>query len=149
MPPPILIAAQDPELRELLAYALVRSGWTTESAGSGGEALARICGSRPAGVVLDLSLPDIHGVGVLEVIRQLWPEQPVPVIVLCAAESEVHRGEMLRMGADAVLSRPFMVEEIVEALGRLVGNSMASVRKVPVRVRRSQRPRGRKRLIEA
>ncbi|MEZ5278267.1 MAG: response regulator [Opitutaceae bacterium] len=149
MPLPILIAAHDPELRELLAYAFVRSGWTTESAGSGGEALARICGSRPAGVVLDLDLPDIHGVGVMEVIRHLWPEEPVPVIVLCSAESEVHRGEVLRMGADAVVSRPFIVEEIVEALGRLVGKAPGVAGTKPARARRPRRPRGRKRLIEA
>ena len=136
---PILIVSSDSDLRELIAYGLVRSGWTIECAASGGGAFARICGSRPAGVVLDLALPDIHGVGVIEVIRQLWPDEPVPIVILCSEDTGDYRDELLRMGADAVLTQPFTVEMIVEAVDRSCRPVRSPVRTIR-RPSRSKRP---------
>lgn len=128
---PVLIVAPDSALRELVAYGLGRAGLPLESAKTGGEALARLHGSRPAALVLDLSLPDIHGVGVIEIVRQLWPEDPVPLVVLSRRHSVASQADLLELGVDAVLGQPFELEELVAVICRLAGTAPHVVRKRP------------------
>ena len=135
---PVLIVAPDPALRELVAYGLGRAGLSLESAETGGEALARLHGSRPAALVLDLSLPDIHGVGVIEIVRQLWPEEPVPLNVLSRRHSVEAQDELFELGVDAVLGQPVVLEVLVALICRLAG---AAPRVVPKRSRSLARRR--------
>lgn len=131
MAAPVLIVAPDPALRELVAYGLGRAGLPLESAETGGEALARLHGSRPAALVLDLALPDIHGVGVIEIVRKLWPDDPVPLIVLSRRHSVEAQGDLLELGVDVVLGQPFELEELVAVICRLAGAAPCVVRKRP------------------
>lgn len=129
MATPVLIVAPDPALRELVAYGLGRAGLLLESAETGGEALARLHGTRPAALVLDLVLPDIHGVGVIEIVRQLWPNDPVPLIVLSSRPLVEVQADLLELGVDAVLGKPFELEELVTVISRFVGGGRPVVRK--------------------
>lgn len=144
MPSPILIVAPDPTLRELVAYGLGRSGLPLESADTGGEALARLHGSRPTALILDLALPDIHGVGVIEIVRQLWPDDPVPLIVLSRRSSFEAREDLLDLGVDAVLGQPFVLEELVAVTRRLAGIGPRVARKCPRILVARRRARRRK-----
>jgi len=147
---PILIVDHNPAVRELVAYGLCRAGLPIESAATGGEALARICGSRPGALVLDLSLPDIHGVGVIEIVRQLWSDDPVPLIVLSSGRSNGFQTELLGLGADAVLEKPFVLEELITEVRRLCRSGNGLGQKTARRPRHTIRRRtGGRRLTPA
>ena len=115
---PILIVDDEPDIRDLIAYGLGRSGWAVETASSGATALARLCGSRPSGIILDLVLPDIHGLGILEIARQLWVEDPVPVIVISCLQTSEMQTEAEAEGADAFLPKPFVLEDLIATVER-------------------------------
>jgi len=119
MSAPILIIDDEPDIRELIAYGLGRSGWFVETAGSGADALARLCGSRPSGIILDLVLPDIHGLGILETVRELWVVDPVPVIIISCLQTTELRTVAVAEGADAFLPKPFVLEDLITKVERL------------------------------
>jgi len=128
---PILIVDDEPDIRELIAYGLGRGGWQVETAGNGADALARLCGSRPGGIVLDLLLPDIHGLGILEMVRQLWTENPVPVIVASCLQTSELQAEALAEGADAFLPKPFILEDLVALVEQLCPKEPRRIPSVP------------------
>jgi DNA-binding response OmpR family regulator len=140
---PALIVAPNPDLRELVAYGLGRAGFAFESAETGGEALARLVGSRPAALIMDLELSDIHGFGVIEIVRQLWPDDPVPLVVLASRGSADIRDDLVQMGVDAVLSKPFVLEDLVGLVDRLTWPAVERVRKRARLVRAKRRTRRR------
>jgi len=119
MKAPILIIDDEPDVLELMAYGLGRKGWEVETAGNGADAMARMCGSRPSGIILDLMLPDIHGLGILEIARQLWVDDPVPVLVVSSLQSAELETEVMAAGASGFLPKPFILEDLVAAFERL------------------------------
>ena len=141
---PILIVDDEPDIRELIAYGLGRGGWEVETAGNGADALARLCGSRPSGIILDLLLPDIHGLGILEMVRQLWAENPVPVIIISCLQTGELRAEALAEGADAFLPKPFILEELMALVEQLCRKKTRRITSVPA-TGRSKRIKGRRR----
>jgi DNA-binding response OmpR family regulator len=140
---PILIVDDEPDIRELIAYGLGRTGWVVETAGSGADALARLCGSRPSGIILDLVLPDIHGLGILETARQLWADDPVPVIVISCLQTTELRAEAVAEGADAFLPKPFVLEDLVSIVERLCRKKTRRIPSGPA-TGRPKRTKGRR-----
>lgn len=111
---------------EVLTVDLVRSmleqrGYRVDWAGSGGEALAMMQQNRPDLVLLDLQLPDIHG---LDLHRQMLASPdlagiPVVVITAWADEAIQNRSEDLAR-VDAYLRKPFAPTELFQILGRVL-----------------------------
>jgi DNA-binding response OmpR family regulator len=141
---PILIVDDEPDIRELIAYGLGRGGWEVETAGSGADALARLCGSRPGGIILDLVLPDIHGLGILEIARQLWIDDPVPVIVISGLQTGELRAKAIAEGADAFLPKPFILEDLMALVEELCRKKTRRISSLPA-TGRPKRIKGRRR----
>jgi CheY-like chemotaxis protein len=120
----ILIVDDDPTMVALLTVVLenAQGPYTVDTASMGGEALARIAGQRPDLVLLDLSLPDMTGLDVLERIRQADPS--IPVIMMTGAADDEPMAAALRRGAVASASKPFSVQHIE----RLVAAALAAGR---------------------
>ena len=66
---------------------------------------------RPDLVLLDLNIPKINGIEVLERIRSAVPHTPVPVVVITSSESQSDRRAVERLGADAYFRKPNNIEE--------------------------------------
>ena len=119
--PVVYIVEDDCSMRRALERLVQAAGFETQSFGSGGEFLASGHGSRPACVVLDLRLPDMHG---LEVQRRLARTDPsLMVVVVTSYEDELTRREALGAGAISFLSKPFDDRILLEAIGRALGGS--------------------------
>ncbi len=80
----ILIVEDDPSLRELLHRNLDQAGWEALEAPDGRAALAQITKRRPSLILLDLMLPELDGVQVIDELHALPEGQSIPIIVLTA-----------------------------------------------------------------
>ena len=117
----ILVCDDDPLLVDLLDYRLVSRGYEVIVARDGGEALARLQEMRPDAIVLDAMMPVVDGYEVLRRIREDEALAGVPVIMLTARKQERDIVSALELGASDYMVKPFIPEELVARLGRLLG----------------------------
>jgi DNA-binding response OmpR family regulator len=117
---PILIADDEPLLTEILEFRLRAKGYETVIAHDGREALARFEELNPAAVVLDAMMPVHDGMEVLRRIRASETAGDVPVIILSARRNEEDIVRALEMGASDYIVKPFLPEELLVRLKRLL-----------------------------
>jgi two-component system KDP operon response regulator KdpE len=109
----ILLVDDDRQLRRALHITLRAAGYELRVAATGTEALARAASEPPDIVILDLGLPDLDGVTVLEGLRG-WCA--APVIVLSARHEERAKVRALDAGADDYVTKPFGMGELLARL---------------------------------
>ena len=109
----VLVVDDEPQIRKALRLNLVARGYEVELAASGEEALIAAGQSRPDVVLLDLGLPGIDGVQVIEGIRG-WSD--MPIVVLSARGAERDKVDALDAGADDYVTKPFGIEELLARL---------------------------------
>ena len=106
----VLVVDDDRPLARALAINLKARGYDVAVALTGREALASASAQPPDLVVLDLGLPDLDGVEVLEGLRG-WTT--VPVLVLSAREDQSEKVRALDAGADDYVTKPFGMDELL------------------------------------
>ena len=111
--PRVLIVEDEPPFRTLLRTSLGAEGYQVIEAVSGREALARLADSAPDVCVLDLGLPDIDGLDLIQRFRQA---SAVPIIVLSARTLERSKVDALDLGADDYVTKPFAMGELMARL---------------------------------
>jgi len=121
-PAAILIIDDDSLVRWSLAQHLSRAGYQVASAGSASEALALIrAAPRPQVVVLDLKLPDMDGLALLELLRR--EAATCPVIVLSAHLTPELTVEALAKGATFVAEKPFQLDTLCALVRRALAGA--------------------------
>jgi two-component system phosphate regulon response regulator PhoB len=116
----ILVVDDEPDIVALVAYHLAKSGYRVSTASSGTEALETARRDRPALVVLDLMLPGMSGLDVLEQLRAADATRGVAVLMLTARREEPDRIRGLSLGADDYLTKPFSPQELVLRIGAIL-----------------------------
>jgi len=111
----IMLVDDDPSIRKLLRAALEKNGYQTIPCASGEEALASLDKYPIDGVILDVVLPNMDGLEVLNRIRNS-PHRKIPVIMLTCKDSEIETVIGLEMGADDYLSKPVRYHELMARL---------------------------------
>ncbi|MZP30675.1 response regulator [Heliobacterium undosum] len=106
----ILLADDDPELRELVAGYLEHDGYAVLLAADGEEALRLARTERPDLVILDVMMPKVNG---LDVCRMLRDELECPLFILSARGDEPDRILGLNLGAIDYVAKPFSPRELV------------------------------------
>lgn len=119
----ILIADDEPLMRDLLEFRLSQRDYRPVTASDGREALARLEDSAPDAVVLDAMMPVHDGFEVLRRMRASQHHAHTPVIMLTARRAEQDIVGALEIGANDYLVKPFMPEELLARLARLLKNS--------------------------
>ncbi|MFH8802272.1 response regulator transcription factor [Streptomyces sp. NPDC017936] len=114
----VLIVDDEPELTELLSWAVTETGWQPFLAGDGRSALTLARSCAPHAVVLDGMLPDLDGVQVLRHLR--YENAHLPVLMLTARAELEHRIDGLSAGADDYVTKPFSPEEVMLRLRGLL-----------------------------
>lgn len=112
----VLLVEDDPAIADGIRDALEAAGHDVTTAGTGADGLIAL-GAGADLVVLDLGLPDLDGVEVCRAIRRT---SVVPVIVVSARSAEVDRVQVLEMGADDYLVKPFVLQELVARVKALL-----------------------------
>ncbi len=112
-PPVVLVIDDEIQIRRLLRVALEGNGYRVFEAAGGQEGLVEAAQRRPDIVVLDLGLPDMDGLAVLQRLRE-WSE--TPVLVLSVREGEEDKVSALDHGADDYINKPFSTAELLARL---------------------------------
>lgn len=111
--PVILIIDDEAQIRRFLRVSLEAAGYRIVEAATGQDGVVQAAMSRPHTVILDLGLPDLSGLEVLEKIRE-W--SAVPVIVLSVQDAEQDKIAALDAGADDYVTKPFGMGELLARL---------------------------------
>src|SRR5512143_617405 len=106
----VLVVDDEPPIRRFLRTSLTAQGCHVIEAERGVEAIDRIQREWPDVIVLDLGLPDIDGVAVIQRVRQA---SSVPIVVLSSRSDERGKVAALDLGADDYVTKPFGVEELM------------------------------------
>ncbi|MEW6637201.1 MAG: response regulator transcription factor [Actinomycetota bacterium] len=114
----ILLVEDDRAITSFVEPELERRNLSVRCAYDGREALEQVERFRPELVVLDIMLPKLDGVGVLNDIRRSGNR--VPVIMLTARDTTLDKVHSLNHGADDYLTKPFDIEELVARIGALL-----------------------------
>ena len=117
----ILIAEDDDLLRDALSAQLTQAGHTVVCAAHGLQARELLESTRFDGVILDLGLPKIDGMAVLQWLRQRV--LALPVLILTARDGVDDRVHGLNAGADDYLTKPFIMAELQARLASMLRRS--------------------------
>ncbi|HEY9011243.1 MAG TPA: response regulator transcription factor [Devosia sp.] len=110
MPHRILVADDEPHIREVICFALERACMATVTARNGAEALQTVRRGGVDLVVLDIGMPEMDG---LEVCRQIRKTSDIPILFLSARDEEIDRVLGLEIGGDDYVTKPFSARELV------------------------------------
>ena len=117
----VLVVDDETSLTDLLQMALKYEGWEVKTAAEGVKAVTMAREFRPDAVVLDVMLPDIDGLQVLQRMRADGSD--VPILFLTAKDSLDDRIAGLTVGGDDYVTKPFSLEEVVARLRALIRRS--------------------------
>ena len=117
----LLIVEDDELLRDGLCAQLVHAGHSVSSASDGAQAQSLLESTRFDGVVLDLGLPVVDGIQVLEWVRKRLTA--LPVLILTARDGVDDRVQGLNAGADDYLTKPFNMAELLARLQAMLRRS--------------------------
>jgi len=109
----ILIADDEKDIVELIAYNLEREGFAVSKAYDGRKAWESVNAEKPDLVILDLMMPAMPGMEVCTRIRGQEATASLPIIMLTAKSDPVDKILGLEVGADDYLTKPFHVRELV------------------------------------
>jgi len=116
----VLVVEDDPSVRGLLHTLLTSEGYDVSTASDGLAGLVKAASTHPALILLDLMMPDLGGVRVLEELRADPVLAGTPVIVVTGTLEQVP-GIQAQLGEDTVLLKPFAVAELLHRVGELTG----------------------------
>lgn len=114
----VLVIDDDQGIRHLLDTLLSRKGYDVVLADGGRKGLELICRERPDVVVLDLKMPEMDGVTVLQQIRRLNSDQPV--IILTGAATPEREQQVCALGVTEFVEKEFSLHRLGDALKRLL-----------------------------
>jgi two-component system, OmpR family, response regulator RegX3 len=110
----VLIADDEPSVRDSVTYALQQEGYQVTPAVDGTDAEEKLAGDmRFDLLILDIMMPGRSG---LDLCREVRARSAVPIIILTAKDAEVDKVVGLEVGADDYVTKPFSVREL---LGRV------------------------------
>ena len=107
----ILVVEDDQALRDGLVLNLRLEGYQVLSAADGNEGVRMAFEERPDLIVLDIMMPGLTGLDILEELRAQG--ERVPVLILSARDTTLDKVEGLKLGADDYLSKPFDLSELL------------------------------------
>ena len=116
----VLVVEDDVDLARLMSDHLSSQGFAVERTGEAASALERIGAGGVDVVLLDLMLPRLSGDGLLARLRERPDTRDIPVIVVSAKDAVWAKVDLLRLGADDYLTKPFDLDELTARVTALL-----------------------------
>jgi two-component system OmpR family response regulator len=125
----ILIVEDDRALRDGLALNLRLEGYEVLKAADGEEGIRMAFDNRPDLIVLDIMMPGLTGLDILEELREQG--ERVPVLILSARDTTPNKVEGLKLGADDYLTKPFDLPELIARIEVMLRRQRAEQADLP------------------
>jgi DNA-binding response OmpR family regulator len=119
----VLVADDDADIRDLVAFKLEQAGLEVATVGDGQAALEQARTRQPALVVLDVSMPGLSGIDVCRMLRADAATARILIIMLTARVQEQDVEGGFSAGADDYLTKPFSPRELVTRIQTLLGRA--------------------------
>lgn len=119
----ILVVEDESSITRFIRAILLSNGYDVITAASGSEACSMISSHCPDLVLLDLGLPDVDGVQIIETVRQ-WTQ--IPIIVVSARSFDRDKVEALDKGSDDYITKPFSAAELLARIRVALRHSRSS-----------------------
>ena len=119
----ILVADDDPGIRDVICFALEREGFSHDVATDGEEALRKALSGGFDLLVLDIGMPERDG---LEVCREIRRGSGLPILFLSARDEEIDRILGLELGADDYVTKPFSPRELTARVKAILKRAAAA-----------------------
>jgi CheY-like chemotaxis protein len=116
----ILVADDEPEVVNLVRIMLEMEGYTILEASDGEQALAMAQTEQPDLMLLDVRMPKMNGLAVLDRLREDPNTASIPVVMLSVVTTYPEVQKALEQGAVAYLPKPFELREMARLVGRVV-----------------------------
>lgn len=117
----ILVVDDSPTIRKMMIASLRNiSDVIIDEAGSGLEAIERLALAPVDVVFLDLNMPDIHGLEVIEFVRSHSHYARIPICVVTTRGDDESKKLALEAGANVYLTKPFSPEQLADQANRLL-----------------------------
>jgi two-component system KDP operon response regulator KdpE len=110
-PPKVLVVDDEPAIRRFLRTSLVAQGFHVTEAETGSRTLEQLRRDSADVLVLDLGLPDIDGLDIIERLRS--GGSALPIVVLSSRTDEIGKVKALDLGADDYVTKPFGIDELL------------------------------------
>ena len=124
----ILVVDDSPTIRRMVRTALGSLGDVAfAEAGSGLQAIETLAVQQVQAVVLDLNMPDMHGLDVLKFLRSHQHYRELPVLILTTRGDDASRDAALRAGASAYMTKPFAPTALVSSMRDLLPAASPSI----------------------
>jgi chemotaxis family two-component system sensor histidine kinase/response regulator PixL len=125
--PTVLIVDDSASLRRTLAHALKRSGFQVLQAQDGSEAIDQLQqGMSVKLVICDIEMPNMNGFEFLNYRRQDPKLSNIPIVMLTSRSNEKHRWLAMQLGAAAYFTKPYLEQEILTALKKIIDSTVNS-----------------------
>ena len=125
----ILIVDDSPTIRKMVRASLrALESFDFIDAANGLEAIEQVALGPVALVILDLNMPDMHGVDVLKFLRRHPSSREVPVVVLTTRGDDSSREAAMAAGATQYMTKPFLPQALLSAARELLGTGITPAR---------------------
>jgi two-component system chemotaxis response regulator CheY len=125
--PGVLVVDDSKVMRDMITACLrPNSKIAVTQASSGLEAIEKLSLLRFAAVILDLNMPDIGGLEVVEFVRGQDKLRALPILIVTTRGDESSRENLLRAGATRYLTKPFTPDAILGEVNALIGSADAA-----------------------
>lgn len=120
--PRILSVEDDVDLQQVYTYVLTKKGWDVTYAYDGKEGLEKALELRPDLILLDLMLPGLNGVEIIQALKENPETKAIPVVVMTAYPSDAQflESAVLAMGAVKYLAKPVQIDALVSTIETLL-----------------------------
>ena len=124
--PSIVVAEDDPSIRDLLSQLLVLDGFKVTALSDGSSALDAVMSGHPDLVILDLMMPRMDGLSVLRALRDNEATRTTPVVIVTAKTDDETTWKGWSGGCDYYMTKPFEPDDLISAVHRLLEPAGAS-----------------------
>ena len=123
----VLIVDDELDSRELLAKFLRKSGLIVHTAPNGAEALKAVIDRVPDVIILDVMMPNMNGVELMQVLRSYMRWQSIPVILVTAYPTGPHIESARQLGMACLYEKAnFLLTDLLDCIHKLVADPKAS-----------------------
>jgi DNA-binding response OmpR family regulator len=116
----ILVAEDERDIRELIAFTLRFAGFEVELASNGAEAVEKVSDNIPDLILMDVRMPRMTGYQACEALKENPATQNIPVVFLSAKGQESEIQEGLEAGAMEYILKPFAPDELTAQVHRIL-----------------------------